>query len=61
MPKPTTVFTKCILKYAMAKPNTIAYKAVNYYTWSDHLTNKLIFINPLQIDNLFVREFYDNM
>jgi hypothetical protein len=45
----------------MAKPNTIADNAVNYYTCSDYLANKPIFINPLQIDKLFVREFYDNM
>lgn len=33
----------------MAKPNTIADKAVDYYTCNDYLTNK-IFINSQQID-----------
>jgi hypothetical protein len=45
-----TVFMKRILKHAIAKPNTIADKAVNYYKCNDYLTNKLIFINSQQID-----------
>jgi len=50
LPNTTTVFMKCILKHAMVKPNTIADKAVNYYSCNDYLTNKLMFINPKQID-----------
>jgi hypothetical protein len=34
----------------MAKLNTIADKAMNYYKCNDYLTNKLIFINSQQIN-----------